>query len=105
MLLYDIYPEQGYYISWHEELGFDMSYQLTGVSEVFAQESIKKAIQVVFFEKKLFQEHHILTSTRIQKIFLEAIKRREKLEIDDRYEITDDKSKIFYIIIRKNIPK
>ena len=90
-LLGNIYKENGYYIEWDEELSFDISDQLVGISESLVREVISKAIQVGFFNKDLFDRYKILTSNGIQKRFKEATRRRENLIIEGIYWISKGK--------------
>lgn len=78
-LLCKVYKEEGYYMSWGKEqcmlftrkLGNELSYE-----EI--QEIIELLIEKEIFSRKMYAEHHVLTSERIQKVWLDATKRRKK---------------------------
>ena len=78
-LLGKIYKEEGYYLVWNKEqcmlfahkLGNELSYE-----EI--QEIIELLIEKEIFSRKMYAEHHVLTSERIQKVWLDATKRRKK---------------------------
>ena len=67
-LLCKVYKEEGYYMSWGKEqcmlftrkLGNELSYE-----EI--QEIIELLIEKEIFSRKMYAEHHVLTSERIQK--------------------------------------
>lgn len=60
-LLCNIYRDKGYYIAWDENLPFVVA-DTIGTTEGAVEEVIKKAIQVGFFDKELFDKYKILTS-------------------------------------------
>ena len=70
-LLCNIYKDNGYYILWDEDLPFVIA-DIVGVSEGAVQEVMLKALQVGFFDNELYDKHRILTSSGIQKRFLNA---------------------------------
>ncbi len=83
-LLCNIY-KSGYYITWDdEESTFDISDSI-GVSDGAVSELVKKAIEVEFFSKKMYEKHRILTSAAIQEIYFDACKRRDVIKYDKRY--------------------
>ena len=85
-LLCNIYEDQGYYILWDEELPFDIA-DTVGVSEGAVKELIKKAVDVDFFDKEMFEKEHILTSRGIQSIFIESTRKRKDVTIKKEYWI------------------
>ena len=85
-LLCNIYEDQGYYILWDEELPFDIA-DTVGVSEGAVKELIKKAVDVDFFYKEMFEKEHILTSRGIQSRFIESTRKRKDVTIKKEYWI------------------
>lgn len=85
-LLCNIYEDQGYYILWDEELPFDIA-DTIGVPEGAVKELIKKAVDVDFFDKEMFEKEHILTSRGIQSRFVESTKKRKDVAIKKEYWI------------------
>lgn len=85
-LLCNIYKNKGYYIEWDEELPFDIA-DYVGVSEGAVKEVIKKAIDVGFFDKGMFENLKIITSEGIQERFIEGTKKRKDISIKDEYWI------------------
>lgn len=76
-LLCKMYKEKGYYLLWGEEQCTLFSHK-AGIEE----ESMKKIVDILiekgFFDRKCYEEQHALTSVSIQKVWLEATKRRKK---------------------------
>lgn len=78
-LLCKIYKENGYYIPWNEEqctlfsnkAGRDITAEeMQGIVDILVEKG--------FFDKDTFWAHQILTSVEIQKVWLEATKRRKR---------------------------
>lgn len=98
-LLQKIYGGEGYYLEWTNEVGLLFSrhvgegYEL--VSEIVAA-SIRRGI----FDQKLFDKYGVLTSSGIQKRYLEALRRRQKVEVKKQYLLISDiqKYKNVYIL-------
>ena len=63
-LLCNIYRDKGYYIEWDEDLPFVVA-DTIGTTEGAVEEVVKKAVQVGFFDKSLFDQYRILTSNRL----------------------------------------
>lgn len=85
-LLCNIYKDQGYYILWDEDLPFVIA-DTVGVSEGAVKEVLIKSLQVGFFDNELYEKFHILTSSGIQKRFLNATYQRKETEIIHEYLI------------------
>lgn len=89
-LLMKIYKE-GYFYEWteKEQLLFSkrVNVDINRVNVV-----INSCLKWGFFDKRLFNEHSILTSNGIQKRYLEATSRRKKVEIIAEYCLFDPKS-------------
>ena len=85
-LLGNIYRDEGYYMWWDEDVAFLIADSL-GVSEGLVSETVKKAIQVDFFNQKMLQKYSILTSKGIQSRFFEATKKRSNSQLMSDYII------------------
>lgn len=92
-LLCNIYKDKGYYIEWDENLSFVVA-DTVGTTEGAVEEVVKKAIQVGFFNKELFDKYQILTSNGIQNRFKSAVKRREEIEYVVDYLVSDNKNEV-----------
>lgn len=71
--------KEGYYIPWGEEQSMIFARKLGG--EVSAKEMngiIEILINKGFFDKESFEKHQILTSSEIQRIWMEATSRRKR---------------------------
>lgn len=92
-LLCNIYEDQGYYILWDKELPFDIA-DTIGVPEGTVKELIKKAVDVDFFDKEMFEKEHILTSRGIQSRFIESTKKRKDVTIKKEYWIISSNNSV-----------
>lgn len=92
-LLCNIYRDKGYYIAWDENLPFVVA-DTIGTTEGAVEEVIKKAIQVGFFDKELFDKYKILTSNGIQTRFKSAVSRREGIEYVVDYLVSERKNDV-----------
>lgn len=90
-LLCNIYKDKGYYILWDEDLSFVVA-DTIGTTEGAVEEVIKKALQVDFFNKELFDKYKILTSRGIQERFKSAITRREETEYVPEFLVSEYKN-------------
>lgn len=86
-LLCNIYRDKGYYIEWDEDLPFVVA-DTIGTTEGAVGEVVKKAVQVGFFDKSLFDQYRILTSNGIQNRFKSAVSRREGFEYIPEYLVS-----------------
>lgn len=95
-LLCNIYRDKGYYIQWDEDLPFVVADSIgtVGITEGAVEEVIKKALQVGFFNQKLYDKYNILTSNGIQSRFKSAVVRREEIEYITEYLVTDIKNEV-----------
>lgn len=89
-LLCTIYREKGYYISWDDDLPFDIADKI-GVSEGAVSEVITKAIQVEFFDSYQFKENKVLTSEEIQKRYKSATSKRHEVVIEKSFTVFSDR--------------
>ena len=92
-LLCNIYRDKGYYISWDENLPFVVA-DTIGTTEGAVEEVLKKAVQVGFFDKELFDKYKILTSNGIQNRFKSAVSRREEIEYVVDYLVSERKNEV-----------
>lgn len=88
-LLGNIYRDEGYYMRWDDEEDPFLVSDVVGVSEGAVRETIKKSLQVEFFDSKLFDKESILTSKGIQQRFMEATVRRISVNIKAAYWLLD----------------
>lgn len=79
-----IYAGQGYYCEWTNEVALLFSREVglggNAVSEIVSA-SVKRGI----FSSKLYEQYQILTSTGIQKRYLEAVSRRKTVAMKKSY--------------------
>ena len=100
-LYQSIYSGFGYYCEWSPDISVLWAYQLgcshgvgkgdvgsvdegcalPGFPKNFINEVVSAAIRRNIFSKELFDRYHILTSSGIQKRYLNAVSRREKVEL------------------------
>lgn len=83
-LYQEIYGQCGYYIEWTDEVALLFAKKI-GVGGNAVSEIIQASVRRGIFDKRLFREYHILTSTGVQKRYLEATRRRKSLKIKDEY--------------------
>ena len=76
-LLCKMYKEKGYYLPWGEEQCTLFSHK-TGIGEKPMEGIINILVEKGFFDRECYEEQHVLTSAGIQKIWMEATKRRKK---------------------------
>lgn len=88
-LLSSIYRDEGYYVKWDPDISFLVADEV-GTNEGAVDEVIKKAIQVDFFDKDLFEKYKILTSRGIQQRYIKACERRKQIDVFDEYMLVDD---------------
>lgn len=88
-LLAYIYRDEGYYVGWNDDIAFLVADEV-GAKEGSVVELVKKAIQVNFFDKKLYEKYNILTSKGIQERYILATKERKKVTIEKIYLLTNE---------------
>lgn len=76
-LLCKLHKEQGYYLLWGEDQCTLFAHK-AGLEEELMKEIIGILTEKGFFDKACYEKDHILTSLQIQKIWLEATKRRKR---------------------------
>ena len=103
-LLSNIYRDYGYYVGWDKDMPFLIADEV-GTSEGAVDEVVRKAIQVGFFDERLFEEYSILTSRGIQKRFLKASERRKRITMITEYCLFDNENTDNANIYRVNVSK
>ena len=88
-LLAEIYKDNGYYISWNDDIYFLMS-DLTGIDEELIKDVVSKALEVDFFNKDKYKKYNILTSKGIQNRYISATEKRKNTNINDDYIIKSE---------------
>ena len=88
-LLANIYRDEGYYVLWDDDLAFLVADEV-GTKEGTVEELVKKAVQVRFFDKDIFDKYSVLTSKGIQSRYILATKERKKVELDYKYLLTNE---------------
>lgn len=78
-LLCKVYKEEGYYLLWSDEQCSLFTHKLGNeLTDNQMQEIVNILVEKEIFDKSMFEEHHVLTSERIQKVWLDATKRRKR---------------------------
>lgn len=87
--LYQAIYSRGYYMKWDidAQLLFIRDYCLSEVGRGLVSEVVDCCIRRGVFESKLYNEHKILTSKRIQETFLTATKRSNKVVMEEQYAL------------------
>ena len=87
LLLQEIYGGRGYYMSWDDDrsLLFMSENGVTGGDKNLIQDIVAACIRRNIFSEELFHKYQILTSSGIQKRYLNAVARREKVELKKEY--------------------
>jgi uncharacterized protein with FMN-binding domain len=88
-LLAEIYKDNGYYISWNDDICFLMS-DLTGIDEELIKDVVSKALEVDFFNQDKYKKYNILTSKGIQNRYISATEKRKNTNINDDYIIKNE---------------
>ena len=76
-LLCKMYKEKGYYLLWDKEQCTLFAHK-TGIEETNMEKIICILIDKGFFDRKYYEEQYVLTSATIQRVWLEATKRRKR---------------------------
>jgi len=79
-LFIKIYADKGYYYEWNDKTSLLFAGRLN-MEHSKINQIVFDAIEWELFNKEKFQKYQILTSKRIQKMYLEATKRRKKVDI------------------------
>ena len=101
-----IYGEFGYYCEWSEDslLLFMSENGLSCDNKNFIQQVVSACIRRNIFSEKLFKNFGILTSCGVQKRYMKATSRREKVSMKKEYLLlSDDKINSNVIIIKDSV--
>lgn len=87
-----IYGEFGYYCEWSEDslLLFMSENGVPSDSKNFIQEVVSACIRRNIFSEKLFKDFGVLTSSGVQKRYMKATSRREKVSMKKEYLLLSD---------------
>lgn len=88
-LLGNIYRDEGYCVLWDDDLAFLVADEV-GTKEGTVEELVRKAVQVKFFDKDIFDKYSVLTSKGIQNRYILATKERKKVELEFKYLLTNE---------------
>ena len=78
-LLCKIHKENGYYLKWNaEQCTLFTNKAGKDINEQEMQGIVDILVEKAFFDPKTYREQGVLTSTEIQKVWLEATKRRKR---------------------------
>lgn len=83
-----IYGGKGYYCEWSNEVALLFAREV-GLGGSVVSQILEASIRRGIFSKELFDKCEILTSHGIQKRYLEAVSRRQKVEIEKSYLLVD----------------
>ena len=82
-----IYGERGYYCEWNNDvlLLFMSENGMTGDSKNLVNDIVSACIRRNIFSENLFKKFGILTSSGVQKRYLKATSKRERVELIKEY--------------------
>lgn len=88
-LLCKIYSE-GFYCEWGKDqcllfTSRKLKPSIPDITGKFTQQVVDSLVERNFFNKELYEKHQILTSKNIQERYFEAVKRRQKTELNKDY--------------------
>lgn len=90
LLFQQIYGEKGYYTTWDEERSLLFAAKASASGDInLIKEIVAACIRRNIFSKELFQKYGILTSTGIQKRYLNATARRGKVTMKKEYLLVE----------------
>lgn len=76
-------------VLWDDDLAFLVADEV-GTKEGTVEELVRKAVQVKFFDKDIFDKYSVLTSKGIQNRYILATKERKKVELEFKYLLTNE---------------
>lgn len=87
-----IYGQEGYYCEWNDDmlLLFIAENGLSGDSKNLISEIVSACIRRNIFSEKLYKKYGILTSEGVQKRYLNAVSRREVVNLKKEYLLLSD---------------
>lgn len=84
-----IYAENGYYCKWEDDTVLIMAAEISSpecrVSADTIQSIIDEAVKRGLFDEDKYKKYFILTSHGIQKQYIEIVKRRKRVEMENNY--------------------
>lgn len=83
-LYQSIYGQQGYYLEWTDEVALLFARKI-GLGGSVVSEIVSASIKRGIFDQRLYENYRILTSKGIQERYFEAVSRRKKVEVKERY--------------------
>ena len=86
-LLCEIY-RNGYFVEFSELLKNKLA-RLGGLTGGLVDEVVRKLVKYEFFDGFVFSEYNVLTSKSIQKIYLEAVKRRKDIDFSQYWLLNE----------------
>lgn len=95
-LLCNIYKNEGYYILWDDDVPFFIA-DSVGVTEGSVEEIVKKALQVGYFDKELFEKYKILTSEEVQSKYLTATERRVNINLNPDFLVNVIRNRVYVL--------
>lgn len=91
-LLCEIYAGEGYYIRFsYDDCALLADEAGGGINAELTREVVKSSLKCSFFDCRVFENHGVLTSSRIQKNYLRACERWSAILIDRRYWLLTEK--------------
>jgi hypothetical protein len=96
-----IYKNKGYYIEWNEKRKLLFANSV-GEPGGLVDEIVTRSFKWGLFDESVFTQFGILTSADIQYTYLDAVKRREKVEIIRDYSLSDISVFINAIYVNRN---
>lgn len=85
-LLLRIYRDEGYYMEWDKDTRLLFA-KSVGESGGLVDEVVHGLVRRGLFSQSVFDRFNVLTSASIQHRYLEAVKRREKVDFDSRFNL------------------
>lgn len=85
-ILSTIYRENGYYMTWSDDLAFIIAEE-TMATEEEVLAVLDKSLEVGLFDRGIFKSRKVLTSRGIQKRYLKATERRSVSRIDSELSL------------------
>lgn len=82
-----IYRDDGFFVGVNDDLTFLIAEQL-GISQGAVEDTVRKAVQVDFFDADMFHKYQILTSAGIQKRYFKAVSERKDVEVPGIFVLT-----------------
>ncbi len=87
-----IYGGKGYYVHIDDTFCEDLATDLFDTDARKVKDILLAAIELDFFDERLYREQGILTSAHIQEQYLYCSKRRKKRDLDERYRLVAEEA-------------